>query len=42
MLKLLRLIKKALASDQTEQEHRQAHNREQVKLILQGLEQRGY
>lgn len=42
MLKLLRLIKKALASDQTEQELRQAHNREQVKLILQGLENRGY
>jgi hypothetical protein len=42
MLKLLRLIKKALASDQTEQEQRQAHNKEQVKLILQGLEKRGY
>ena len=42
MLKLLRLIKKALASVQTEQELRQAHNREQVKLILQGLENRGY
>lgn len=42
MGKLLQRIKKALASDQTEQEQRQAHNREQVKLILQGLEDRGY
>lgn len=41
MLKLLRLIKKALAPLPTEQEQRQAHNREQVRLILQGLEQRG-
>lgn len=43
MLKLLRLIKKVLASPtKTKQELRQAHNREQVKLILQGLENRGY
>lgn len=42
MLKLLRLIKKALDPDQRKQEQRQAHNREQVKLILQGLEERGY
>jgi hypothetical protein len=42
MLKLLRLIKKVLAPLQSEQELRQAHNREQVKLILQGLEQRGF
>ena len=41
MLKLLRLIKKVLAPRQSEQELRQAHNREQVKLILQGLEYRG-
>lgn len=43
MRKLLQRIKKALATPpQTEQEQRQAHNREQVKLILQGLEDRGY
>lgn len=42
MRKLLQRIKKALASDQTEQEQRQAQNKEQVKLILQGLEERGY
>lgn len=41
MLKLLRLIKKVLAPRQSEQELRQAHNREQVQLILQGLENRG-
>ncbi len=43
MRKLLQGIKKALATPpQTEQEQRQAHNREQVKLILQGFEDRGY
>lgn len=43
MLRLLRLIKKALARPtKSTQELRQAHNSEQVKLILQGLEQRGY
>lgn len=39
---LKELIKKVLAPRQSEQELRQAHNREQVKLILQGLEERGY
>lgn len=38
---LLKRIKKALAPRKSEQELRQIHNREQVKLILQGLEQRG-
>ena len=42
MRKLLQRIKKALAPIPTEQEQRQAHNREQVKLILQGFEERGY
>lgn len=42
MKKLLQRIKKALDPDQRKQEQRRAHNREQVKLILQGLEQRGY
>lgn len=42
MLKLLRLIIKALAPLPTEQEQRQAQNKEQVKLIIQGLENRGY
>lgn len=42
MKRILQSIKKALASRQTEQELRQAHNREQVKLILQGIEERGY
>lgn len=42
MLKLLRLIKNALVADQDPQEQRQANNKRQVKLILQGLEQRGY
>lgn len=42
MRNLLKRIKKALARPQSEQEQRQAHNREQVKLILQGLEDRGY
>lgn len=42
MKKLLMRIKKALASRQTKQELRQIHNREQVKLILQGLDSRGY
>lgn len=42
MRKLLQRIKKALAADQDQQEQRQAHNREQVKLILQGFEDRGY
>lgn len=41
-MKLLQRIKKALAPLPTEQERRQAQNKEQVKLILQGLEQRGY
>ena len=41
-LKLLLVrIKKALANPpQTVQEQRQARNREQVRLILQGLEER--
>lgn len=39
---LSRLIKKALVSHQTKQERRQAHNREQVKLIVQGLDNRGF
>ena len=42
MKKLLRRLKKVLAPRQSEQELRQAHNREQVKLILQGLDSRGY
>ena len=43
MLKLLKSIKNALVPVyQTKQEQRQAQNREQVKKILQGLEQRGY
>lgn len=42
MRKLLNRIRKALVADQDTQELRQAHNREQVKLILQGLENRGY
>lgn len=42
MKRILQSIKKALASRQTEQELRQEHNREQVKLILQGIEERGY
>ncbi len=42
MTKLLKRIKKALAPRKSEQELRQIHNREQVKLILQGLEDRGY
>lgn len=42
MLKLLRLIKNALVPTyHSEQEQRQAQNREQVKLILQGLDERG-
>ena len=42
MRKLLTRIKKALAPRKSEQELRQAHNKEQVKLILQGLEDREY
>lgn len=42
MRNLLKRIKKALAPLPTEQEQRQAHNREQVKIILQGFEDRGY
>lgn len=42
MRKLLMRIKRALAPGKSEQELRQAHNKEQVKLILQGLEDRGY
>lgn len=42
MRNLLKRIKKALDPDQRKQEQRLAHNREQVKLILQGLEDRGY
>ena len=42
MLKLLQRIKNALAPRKSEQELRQAHNREQVRLILQGLDKRGY
>lgn len=42
MRKLLQRIKKALDPDQRKQELRRAHNREQVKLILQGLDRRGY
>lgn len=42
MRSLLKRIKKALAPRKSEQEQRRAHNREQVKLILQGLEDRGY
>lgn len=41
MRKLLQRIKKALAPRKSEQELRQIHNREQVKLILKGLEDRG-
>ena len=42
MKKLLKRIKKALAPRKSEQELRQANNKRQVKLILQGLEERGY
>lgn len=42
MKKILQRIIKALDPDQRKQEQRQAHNREQVKLILKGLEERGY
>ncbi len=42
MRKLLMRIRKALAPRKSEQELRQAHNKEQVDLILQGLEDRGY
>ena len=42
MRNLLKRIKKALAPVQSKQELRQAQNNEQVKLILQGLEVRGY
>lgn len=38
MIKLLLRIKKALASRPTKQELRQAQNREQVNLIIQGIE----
>lgn len=42
MKKLLQRIKKALDPDQRKQEQRQANNKRQVKLILKGLEDRGY
>lgn len=42
MIKLLQRIKKALDPDQRKQEQRQANNKRQVKLILKGLEDRGY
>lgn len=42
MRKLFQRIKKALAPVQSKQEQRQANNKRQVKLILQGLEDRGY
>lgn len=38
----LRKIKKALVKPQDTQELRKANNRKQIKLILKGLEQRGY
>lgn len=40
MKKLLQRIKKALDPEQRKQEQRQANNKRQVKLILQGLEER--
>lgn len=42
MKKILQRIKKALAvPTKTKQEQRQANNRRQVKLILQGIEEWG-
>ena len=42
IMKILRRIKKALDPDQRKQEQRQANNKRQVKLILQGLDNRGW
>lgn len=42
LMKILRRIKKALDPDQRKQEQRQANNKRQVKLILQGLDNRGW
>ena len=42
-MNLLQRIKKALAfRTKARQEQRQAQNREQVRLILKGLEDRGF
>lgn len=44
MLRLIKSIKKALARHQAKQEQirRQARNKEQLKQIYEGLEERGY
>lgn len=44
MSRLIKAIKKALATHKEKQEQikRQAHNREQAKLIIKALEERDY